>query len=263
MKSEDMEGKMRFLATDFDDTLYFHDGRGFRTEDIDAIHRFQKAGNKFGLCTGRSISMYPGIEKQIGDRFQFDFLIFANGCCIVDEKMNPVYERYLPEEFIRFVMENVRDLPVTFHHRTGLYSSMEPSRPVDDITVMNHDYSMLPDLNIYEISIDYSLPGAEEVIDLLSSQPGVISAKNSAFCDFNPAGTSKGEGLDLAAEKFGFRHAQTAAIGDSYNDISMISQAQTGFTFPQSDAKVRQAADVLCDGVHEAIDILMENDSAE
>lgn len=249
-----------FLATDFDDTLYFHDGRGLRTKDIEAIRRFQKSGSRFGLNTGRSVSMYKDMKKMIEGDVQFDFLIFANGTYILNQKGEVVYQKFLPKEFLNYVMENVRDIPVTFHHETGLYSSLEPSQPVPGMKVMNLDYSMLPDLDINEISIDYALPGAEKVIADLKKQPGIVCAKNSKFCDFNPEGTSKGKGLDIAAGIYGFNHQQTAAIGDSFNDIPMIADAACGFTFAESAEEVREAADQIVDGVAGAIDFLMTED---
>ena len=243
------------------DTLYFHDGRGLRKEDIEAIKQFQRAGNKFGVNTGRSKCMYDYIQDIVNDKIDFDFKIFANGSCILDEDGEVVYERFLPEDFLRYVMENIRAIPLTFHHQSGLYFSEAPAGVVDSpYTVMDYDYSLLPDLKIYELSLDYSLPDAQEVMEKLASYPGVVAAKNSKFCDFNAEGTSKGIGLVKAAELFGFSKEQTAAIGDSYNDIPMIRDAEVGFTFPESDQPVKDAANVLCDGINEAVDYLMNNE---
>lgn len=254
---------MKFLATDFDDTLYFHDGQGIRKKDEEAIRRFQQAGNLFGLNTGRSVSMYSGIEDMVADKVKFDFKIFANGSCIEDQNGNIVYERFLPEDFIHYLMENVNDIPVSYHHRSGVYCTKPHDAGVEGIICIYGDYSKIPDLKIYEVSIDYTLPGAEEIIEDLAKFPGVVSLKNSKFADFNAEGTSKGIGLDLAAELFGFSHEDTAAIGDSFNDIPMISQAEDGFTFHQSAQEVRDAADYVTDGIWEAVDILMGKSTAE
>ena len=43
------------FASDFDNTLYFHDGSGFHEQDIRMIRAWQKAGNLFGICSGRSL----------------------------------------------------------------------------------------------------------------------------------------------------------------------------------------------------------------
>ena len=71
---------MKILASDYDGTL--------RTEelvaekDIEAIARFRKAGNLFGIVTGRSMeSLQKEIERN---GFTYDFIITNNGGVIYD-----------------------------------------------------------------------------------------------------------------------------------------------------------------------------------
>ena len=57
---------MRIFASDFDNTLHFvnEEGKGyFKKEDLEAIEKFQKEGNLFGLCTGRPYMDYREILK--------------------------------------------------------------------------------------------------------------------------------------------------------------------------------------------------------
>ena len=48
---------MIIFASDFDNTLFYHQGEnGYsRKEDIEKIEQFQAVGNLFGLCTGRAL----------------------------------------------------------------------------------------------------------------------------------------------------------------------------------------------------------------
>lgn len=55
--------------------------------------------------------MYDYIQDIVNDKIDFDFKIFANGSCILDEDGEVVYERFLPEDFLRYVMENIRGIP--------------------------------------------------------------------------------------------------------------------------------------------------------
>lgn len=45
---------MKILASDFDNTLYFHNS--MKENDLKAIKKFQEKGNLFGICTGREIN---------------------------------------------------------------------------------------------------------------------------------------------------------------------------------------------------------------
>lgn len=49
---------MKLLASDFDGTLLLHPNRNdniILKNDKKAIKKFQKEGNLFGICTGRSL----------------------------------------------------------------------------------------------------------------------------------------------------------------------------------------------------------------
>ena len=55
------EMNLKILASDYDGTLFFGEEEpNFRERDIKAIQEFQKAGNLFGICTGRP---YQGITS--------------------------------------------------------------------------------------------------------------------------------------------------------------------------------------------------------
>lgn len=252
---------MHFFATDFDDTLYFHDGRGLQDKDVEAIARFQKAGNLFGLNSGRSISMAGGIDDLLKDRVHFDFRVFANGSMVVDRDGNLVYEKPLPRAFVSEVLEKYGDIPMVIHTKDFVCSPVENDLPEIRVRNMNGDFSILRDRDVFEISFCLSNPKALSAAnEIRNNHPEIVFARNSQFCDFNAPGTSKGIGLEEAARCFGCPQDETAAIGDSYNDISMIRDAAIGFTFPSSPEEVREAADVLVNGVGAAINFLMKED---
>ena len=84
---------MKVLASDFDGTLFFKDETPtIREKDIEAIKKFQAAGNKFGICTGRHLR---GILDVTKNKIDFDFYILNSGCIILDHDCNPIYERWI------------------------------------------------------------------------------------------------------------------------------------------------------------------------
>lgn len=246
---------MYYFATDFDDTLYFHNGEGLREEDVEAIRRFQKAGNRFGLCTGRSVSMFEEIHRKVEGKVHFDFTIFANGTCLTNEQGQIIQEHFLPEAMVREILSRGKDVPMVLHHRSGIYQNTEWPYEITDVRDLTDGCPFRMD-EVYEISLDPKLPHSSELIEEFAAWPGVQHAANSKFVDIFPDSASKGKGLLASAALAGVSPENTAAIGDSYNDISMIQEAGTGFTFPSSPRKVRDAADIICTGVCEAIDLL-------
>ena len=59
---------MKVLASDYDGTLLFNEK--FKEGDLKKIKEFQKAGNLFGLCSGRP---FKGIYEFCKPYIDFDF----------------------------------------------------------------------------------------------------------------------------------------------------------------------------------------------
>lgn len=254
---------MYFFAADFDDTLYFHDGRELRSQDLEAIRELQKAGNAFGLCTGRSISMYGGIAEKVKGKVDFDFTVFSNGTCITDRDGRIIKETFLPEALVKDLLKNWSHIPMVIHHQSGIYSPIEWPYEIEDLLPYKEHEDKIELDRIYEISFDHTIDGTQEVLDDLADYPGIQLAANSKFTDLFSKEASKGKGLLWLAAYNGIAPEQTAAIGDSFNDLSMIEDAGMGFTFPSSPQEVQQAADAVCDGISEAAAILNEKEQGK
>lgn len=73
--------------------------------------------------------------------------------------------------------------------------------------------------------------------------------------------SSKGLGMKKLAEYLGIEHENIYAIGDSYNDISMIESAKHGYTFRRSDEVVQKKANHLVDYLYEVVEDILEENS--
>lgn len=62
-----------------------------------------------------------------------------------------------------------------------------------------------------------------------------------------PAGCSKGVGLSVARGRLGL--GLVGGIGDSFNDVPLLDEADVAYTFNRAPEVVRECADVLVDDV--------------
>ena len=69
---------MKVLASDYDGTLLFNEK--FKEGDLKKIKEFQKAGNLFGLCSGRP---FKGIYEFCKPYIDFDFYILCTGALVL------------------------------------------------------------------------------------------------------------------------------------------------------------------------------------
>lgn len=251
---------MIIMGTDFDDTLYFHDGRGLREEDASAIQKFQQEGNLFGLCTGRSPGMMEAIDEKTQGKVRFDFTVFSNGACIVYQDQI-LFEAGLDPAFIEEMIRTCPDAPIIIHHSTGLYTT-KPMK-LEAESRMLENTGQLYEGVCYGLSLNFHNEAARACIEKFKDTDQAVCAYNSRYCDFIPVDASKGKGLLIMADRLNVPHESTAAIGDSYNDLSMLQCAAHSFTFPQSPKEVRESADWLVNGVGEAIHILEKTAKAE
>lgn len=245
------------FGTDFDDTLFFHDGRGVRQIDIDAIHRFKEAGYQFGLVSGRGRVMWPQTQAQIQNKVDFDFKIYSNGACICDKDNNVLWETFLPEDLVKEVWNKAKEANVDLilHGQDAMLFSHN-TYGIDGRIV--HSLDDFDPAHISAMSFDNQTPQGIQFYNQFADREDFVLVANSQFADFNPKGVSKGAALNrLAHEMQQNQKAMSVAIGDSFNDLTMLQEADVSFTFPNSPQEVREAATYQVDGIHEAVDCIL------
>jgi hypothetical protein len=81
---------------------------------------------------------------------------------------------------------------------------------------------------------------------------GRVSAfQNLDSVDVVPTGCSKGAGLAVARERLGL--GLVGGIGDSFNDLPLLDEADVAYTFNCAPEAVQEGADVLVDDVAGAL----------
>lgn len=246
---------MIIFGTDFDGTLYFHDREEHvQKVDVEGIKNFQKTGNLFGLVTGRGITMWNEIANRIEDKVRFDFRIHSNGACVVDGEGNVIFRKYLPEEMLRLIFEKGKHLELVLHAEKDLYVTnnseflgMHNVESIDEIE---------PD-EVYEVSFRYDTPQGAKFLEYLKTLPGLQLSLNTDYVDVMAEGMTKGFGIQKMLELTG-QDGITCAIGDSYNDQSMLEQTDISFTFPTSPQVVQDSANHIVNNIAEALDFVLK-----
>jgi len=244
----------RIFATDFDGTLYFHEANEpIRRADLDAIRAFQEAGGLFGACTGRPLR---ALTCQSEGLVPFDFYIALTGSTVFDRDYRPIYHRTLPRELTRELFD--RYAPQA-RNGIALACADDDYWVVGDVDTAGWPVKSVPTFD--ELPSPTQGMGMEtetvEIAEQLAAEVNALYGTdacayvNLASIDILPAGCSKGTGLLRAAEHYGA--TLTGGIGDSFNDLPLIEAADVGYTFSRCDDAMRLAADVLVDGVDEAL----------
>lgn len=236
---------MKLLASDLDGTLFFKDGH--KKADIEAIQKFQKEGNLFGCCTGRALS---GTTPSFENLLDCDFYIVSSGALICDRDLNIIYECPIPFETAKAICERYND-EVTVFIQTKRYYIMQEGRPKEMFKLID-SFDVLKNEPIYSVCLitpdQHQLDIMEEAI---KEYDGIVGYRNMDAIDIVAEGCSKGKAVQIVKEYF---KADTCyGIGDSYNDIPLLQEADISYTFHSSPVEVKKEADILVDSLAEAI----------
>ena len=251
---------MKILASDFDGTLFFD--RSFKDEDIEKIREFQKAGNRFGVCTGRP---FAGVLEPCRGLIECDFYILSSGALILDKDKKEIYKDIVDRKLVEEIYSKLCD-EVEFYFQTAqgtyyLLPEKEELRrslaiPASIPYTMIHSLNELPEdifgLSLYAHTVE---EGKRVTAKINEYVPSLEAFQNIVWIDVARRGVSKGHGIQLMKEYYGYD--EVAGIGDSYNDIPLLRNTTPSFTFHSSAEEVIREADIVVDSVAEAIDILM------
>ncbi len=239
---------MLAFASDFDETLYFHrQDPHLHQEDLDAISRFQEEGNLFGTCSGRS---YQGILQSLEGKIRFDFYVMVSGALLLDRDGAVLEKRCMDRDVCFSIYHRYQEIgPMVFQAGNTVYSLGESYYP------MQTRISSLEEIpeDLYGLSLAAGNPErAQRIADEINATYPCVSAfRNVFYVDIIPAGCSKG--LGLARIKAHFPISRLGGMGDSYNDIPLLSACDQAYTFPHVPEQVKEASQVITDSVAQAL----------
>lgn len=253
---------MRIFASDFDNTLHFvnEEGKGyFKKEDLEAIEKFQKEGNLFGLCTGRPLY---GLQEDLKGGPKLDFIIASTGALITVPEAEGY--RTLAQDVL-----SLKDTEGVYHHcseRNGTLFIHAAGNIYTLKTFAEHGYPNQKVIESFEALKSTSITGisvwtpafdtAAILTKSINEKFGITLAayQNGNWIDVVGLGVSKGNAALHAKELFG---ADTVAgMGDNFNDIPLLDRVDISFTFHSSAEEVQSHATYVVDSIAEAMQIL-------
>ena len=252
------EMNLKILASDYDGTLFFGEEEpNFRERDIKAIKEFQKAGNLFGICTGRP---YQGITPFIPESIHLDFYILNSGAVVIDQKGEEILKMAIPLQTFQDMWKLYPDLPYFVMTEDKLYvRELLGNKPSNDRMRIFEKPLDLADKEI--LGISFHVDEDEELQKILATLqqfPTLSVFQNRNDIDCVAAGCSKSTGLKALQQHLNLNDQQVACIGDSYNDLPMIEVVDTSFTFKTSPEMIQTQGDYVVSSIQEAIAIIKE-----
>lgn len=229
---------IKAIISDIDETL-LDDKHKLPQANIDAIRKASAAGVKFVPATGRGYWAIAGILKEL-DLFDQanEYVISYNGCCLSENKGDKILEfRGLPYEKVKKLFDFGKDKDVCIQIYTQdklyMYNMGDDEREhyrhfANSFTELGEDIAFLKDVPVakmlyQKVDMPYLRRLAHEMGDVLDGISHTFSSNR--YFEMNNQGVDKGEMVKVLAAKLGFTLDEVIAVGDNYNDVSMLKVA--------------------------------------
>ena len=232
----------KMILSDLDETLLVN--HHVPKVNQEAIFKAKEKGVKFVPATGRAFNMIGEILQEI-DNYQKEdeYSICFNGGLIVENKDAKILSfQGLPFDLATemFEMGKNFDVCVMIFTLDCCYIFNADPDEVERKTVQKARFEVIDEYNmdflkddhiaklLYEKrDMDY-LKGIEKQIQSHVEGRLAVSYSSYRYLEFNPIGVSKGAALKWLADYLHMDIQETIAIGDNYNDTSMIKAAGLG-----------------------------------
>lgn len=258
----------RFAAADMDGTL-LNDKNEITPHTVEIIRRAVSQGLIFSICTGRPIQGVERYQEQLGIQGP---VITYNGAMILDSADGRVlYKQELEADDARLILEAGLNYDTTMciwsdnklygnklNDRIQEYSKATKVTPlllpsIDQLLAQGITKILWYDdiSKIQQIEKELRETALFHTVTFCTSKP--------FYLEFFSSKVSKATAIDRIGEIYGFTQAETIAIGDGFNDLSMIRHAALGAAMGNAPDRVKECADYITtrtnnqDGVAEVL----------
>ncbi len=245
--------KYQLLALDLDDTLLSED-LTISHKNIEAIRAMEAIGIKIILVSGRPFESMVKYIDVLDIHNEEDYIVSFNGALVNkisgEEVFNGIIEGDILHKLIdmgrernisvqlyndKLTVEKYTDRTKEYEYLTGMKSHMvEDLKEIPRSIKVLFNHSAGPDLEQFRLDL---LEAFGDVFNIFYSKPNYIEVLNKK--------SSKGLAVAYMAEKLGIKQEAVVAVGDGFNDASMIEYAGVGIAVANAPDGVKEIADYV------------------
>ena len=244
---------MRFenylLVTDVDGTLA--DGQYINEHNIEALKRFMSDGGRFAIATGRSPQSAVPIAKRIGG----DSLMIANNGTLVYDYLNDniIWQQELKcTDAVIKILEQYPTSGAMFY--CGREIQVVRNSPQLTRLIEAEDLQTTSDPKNMINKVIFA--AESEIIDEidafckaeLTDINGRVVRSDDTYIEILPKTADKGIAMVKLSERIGIPREKIFAVGNYYNDVTMLDFATISGVPEESPEEVKEHADyIACD----------------
>ncbi|WP_175639510.1 Cof-type HAD-IIB family hydrolase [Metabacillus schmidteae] len=248
----------KMIVLDLDDTL-LRDDHTISDRTKEALMRAQEIGVKVVLASGRPTFGMRHIAQELNLSQYESFILSFNGGKIINcSSEEEMFSSTLSPKSIHKLFEiSVRE-GVYIHTYIGDEIITQDENPYTDIeakltglpinVVSNFiDAVNEPVVKSLMVGPPEQLKDVESKLQRELKEEFSIMRSKPYFLEFTEKGVTKGTSLNQLIQACGIKREEVIAIGDSYNDLTMIEFAGLGVAMGNAPDDIKEIADYVTD----------------
>ncbi len=265
----------KLVVLDIDGTLV-NSEKKVTEKTKEYIKRATEKGVKFIIASGRTPYGILPIAKEIElEKIGGYVLAFNGGMCMNCETMEVLYETDIQRAEItklyEYAMEN--KIPLMTYNKENLYISSEETKYTELEARINHLNVIKSDDFVKDITFDFPKTIFTDEGEILAKHEPIVREmfpnlevfrSEPFFLEVCPPNIHKATGIAKIIDILGVKQEEVIAIGDGFNDVTMIKYAGLGVAMGNAHDDIKAIADYVTisndeDGVCKVIEEFILN----
>lgn len=256
----------KLIACDLDETL-LNDQKKICARNLEAIKRAKQLFNTYFVpATGRGYSGFNEVLVSLDVYQKPDEYIIANNGSILCENKNFKELSFHAIDFEKakelFAFAYDEDVCIEIYTATSIYVFHVNDEEMQWINRFKTDVKLcesesiafLKDIKIAKMIFQNTdmkyLRALQEKITPITNGSITTSFSSSRYLELNAFGIDKGKGLKDLAAHLNIDMKDTIAIGDNYNDISMLKVAGLSVAMANAADDIKKVCDIVTQANH-------------
>ncbi len=265
----------KLVVLDIDGTL-LNSNKEITKKTSEYIKKASEMGVRFIIASGRTPYGILPIAKEIElEKIGGYILAYNGGACLNCENMDLLYENFIDksemESIYNFANEN--NIPILTYNKDVMYTANETTKYLELEANINNLKIYKAENFVEEVDFDFPkviltddgdklakyVEKAEKTFNNLE-----VFRSEPFFLEICPKGIHKATGIAKIIEILGVKREEVIAIGDGFNDVTMIEYAGLGVAMDNAHDDVKAIADYVTlsndeDGVCKVIEEFIFN----
>lgn len=248
---------MKLFVTDLDGTL-LKEGNIIESETLKAIEDYKKNGNILMIATGRAISEIDFLKKHYN--IDYDAMAILNGAMILDSNNKELKKHTIQSSIVKKLEKYyfLKNRKIYIASEKEVFNYNFNNKCINIVNDVEQDLDSIKNIVTINVQFEEDTP-YEEIDEYLNivkkeNKEYIDLFRNKNFIDIVPIGCSKGNAVEIIAQKFKINEDKIFCIGDSWNDLSMIETAAVGATFNNAEENLKIRVDKVVENIKEFID---------